>query len=245
MRQLTTNTQPRKCLKVFVIFQDHCMDNVVAAGSAASKSIKGSVKKMFHGLGGQSSSSSSIDEREPLLSKECDPQHCGSIHNVTDTSTGTNHIWRFIVSVYYFLCPCINDARVILPVNEYPDDLDAKLIEEFEDIYKSMEADWFQKLDQARQSKERAIQHLQDTKEERIEKEYNRLIGKNVDLTSTAASRYQAFNNVRNYIRLEKDRLNQEFEQKTDLLYYQHYHVIVAEELDMLVSFWKKMRFTP
>lgn len=197
---------------------------------------------MFHGLVRQSTSSSSVEERKPLLAKE----GVSSAKIDSGTTNESSSFRRFIVSLYYFICPCINDARVIIPVAEYPFDLDAKLAQALNELYKSLEADWFRKLNEAKESKEQAISALHDSKEERVEKEYNRLIGVNVGLTSTAsANRYQAFVNVRNYIRLEKEKVNEKFDRKVDLLYLEQYYVIVEEQFETLISFWKKMRLRP
>lgn len=219
-------------------------ENVFAAGIAAKKSIKGGFEKMFG-----ASASSSTDEREPLLSTDndacrCEPEN-DCCNTANDSSSWISNIVRFIVSLFYFICPCIDDARVIIPVNEYPTDLDAKLVEDFKEFYRSQNVEWFQKLRDTRHSKERAIQQLQNSKEERVEKEYNRLMAVNNELTTTASNRYQAFVNVRDKIRTEKERINQEFDNKTDLLYSHHYHVIVEEQIGLLISFWKKMRLTP
>lgn len=224
-------------------FQNVCTDNVVAAGIAAKKTIKGSVKKVFLGLTGPSSSST--DEQEPLLSN--DSHHpTEPVVTVKLRRSMTNNIWRFIVSLYYYLCPCISDARIIIPVNEYPSNMDAKLMEAFDGLCRSQEAEWFQKLVEARQSKEKAILQLQSTKEERIEREYNRLMGVNSELTGTGSNhRYQAFVNVREIIKSEKDKICREYDRRAELLYSHHYNVIVEEQCQMLVSFWKKMRLTP
>ncbi|XP_037034721.1 uncharacterized protein LOC119073396 [Bradysia coprophila] len=222
-----------------------CIDNVVVAGSAATKSIKGSVKKVFNA--GASSSSSSGDERTPLLPKDHDGQHFepAITCNGSNRHSSGNNIWRFLVSLFYSLCPCINEGKVILPVNEYPVDFDAKLAAAFDHLYKSLDEDWFQKLIKARRAKQNEITQLQNTKEERVEKEYSRLVGVNSDLSSTAANRFEAFANVREFIRVEKEKINREFDRKTDQLYEEHYDVVVEEQFKMLVSFWKKMRLSP
>ncbi|KAG4075294.1 hypothetical protein HA402_003085 [Bradysia odoriphaga] len=223
-----------------------CIDNVVVAGSTATKSFKGSVKKVFNA--GASSSSLSGDERAPLLPKNHDAQHSEpaiTYDRSDNRQSSGNNIWRYLVSLFYSLCPCINEERVIIPVNEYPIDFDAKLAAAFDNLYKSLEEDWFQKLIKARRAKQNEITQLQNTKEERVEKEYSRLVGVNSDLSSTAANRFEAFANVREFIRVEKEKINQEFDKKTDQLYMEHYDVVVEEQFKMLVSFWKKMRLLP
>lgn len=214
---------------------------MVAAGIAAKKSIKSNVKKVFVGLAGPST-----DEQEPLLSN--DSRNSESVVVSVEHSPSMMHnVRRFIVSLYYYLCPCVNDARVIIPVNEYPSNMDAKFMEAFDDLCKSQEAEWFQKLVDAKHAKEKAILQLQSTKEERVEKEYNRLMGVKSELTATAPMnhRYQAFVNVREIIKLEKDKISRLYDRKAEALYFHHYHVIVEEQMELLVSFWKKMRLTP
>lgn len=238
----------RYIILIVDISQSNCIsDDVLAAGYSAKNSIKDRFKKMVVGLAGPSSST---DERRPLLSQEANntDHHTEPPKRrvtVNARSSCMNNTWRFIVSLFYFVCPCIDDERVILPVNEYPTDLNERFVEEIEELFQSLNAEWFQKLDDAKQSKEMAIRQLQHSKEERVEQEYNRLMAGNKDLTSTAVNRLQAFINVRDNIRLEKEKLNEEFDNETDWLCYRHYHVIVEEEIEMLISFWKKMRLTP
>lgn len=203
-------------------------------------------------FGGEGSSTSTIDERErePLLGKDHDthnsePERINDNHTVNDNSSTANNIWRFIISLFYFVCPCIDDARVILPVSEYPSDMDAKFAEAFQAFYESQNVDWFQKLAEAKHSKEVAIKQLQNSKEERVEKEYNRLMGVNKDGAAGGSNRFQAFVNVRDSIRVQKDKINQEYEQKMDLLFFQHYFVIIEEQMEMLISLWKKLRLAP
>lgn len=234
--------QVSKSFEIFYNSQTHRMDNVVLAGSVATKSLKGNVMKMFSGLTAPTlSSSSSSDEREPLLRRKNASRT--SIDN-NGASTGcTSSLMRFFVSLF-FLCPCINDSRVIIPVDEYPLDLDAKLARSFESLCATVEADWFRKLDDARHTKEQSIKRLHNSKEERVEKEYARLIGTNANLTltSTSSRRFQAFANVREFIRRDKDRINAEFERSVEQLYLQHYNDIVDKECEMLISFWKRVR---
>lgn len=222
--------------------QNYCKDNVVAAGIAAKNTIKGGVKKVFTGRAGPSST----DECEPLMQNE-DKTHDSeqALESGTANNSSSNGFWHFMASLYYSLCPCVNDARVIIPTNEYPPDLDAKLMQTFEDLYATLEADWFQKQVDLRHLKENAVKKLQNSKEERVEKEYKRLMGGNSDDLSTGSNRHQAFVNVRNAIRMEKEKIDQEYTQKTSLLYRQHYGVVVEAQIEMLVSFWKKMRLTP
>lgn len=235
-----TTVQNSKITNIFKfkILQNCCKDNVAAAGIAAKKSFKGSVKKVFSGLAGPST-----DEHEPLLSKE---DHTDTEPVANSGTTMINRFWHFIMSLSYFICPCISDAQVIIPANEYPSDVDTKVVTAFDDLHKSQDIHWFRQLQDARHSKEGSIKQLQNTKEERVEKEYNRLIGavKNESIPTTASYRHQAFVNVRNYIRLEKEKIDREYDRKVDLLYVQHYHRIVEEQIEMLISFWKRMRLT-
>lgn len=197
---------------------------------------------MFPGRAGPSSA----DECESLLQNEAKTHDSEQLlETATASNSSSNSIWHFMVSLYYSLCPCVNDARVIIPTNEYPPDLDAKLMQTFEDLYATLEADWFQKQVELRHLKENAIKKLQNSKEERVKKEYKRLMGGNCDDLSTGSNRHQAFVNVRNVIRMEKEKIDQEYDQKTSLLYSQHYRVVVEAQIEMMISFWKKMRLTP
>lgn len=238
---LTTKTAE---IYIFEILQISCVDNAIVAGSAATKSVKGSVKKLFNAGASTSSSTSSIDERTPLL--EHDPPNSGPVTNSTaNRRSSSNRIWRFFVSLFYSFCPCVGEGSIIVPVSEYPVDLDAKLAKAFVHLYKSLDEDWYQKLIEVRRSKHMTIKQLQHTKEERVENEYRRLVGINSDLSSTAANRFLAFANVREFIRVETENITHEFERKTDQLCMEHYDVVVEEQFEMLISFWRKIRLSP
>jgi len=147
-----------------------CTDNVIAAGRAAKKSVK----KVVSSMAGQSSSA---DENEPLLPNKSDihdteqERGINLVTNSENSSRSTNRFCSFITSLFFFLCPCIDDTRDILPVNRYPPNLDTKIVEAFDQLYESLGLKWLLKLEEAHNFKEESLKKLKIEKEELIRQE--------------------------------------------------------------------------
>lgn len=217
-------------------------------GIAAKKSVQNGLKKVLSCRAGTSSS----DESRPLLTKEKDvyssQQERVIGHNTgnDDSSRTSNGFWSFLISLFFFLCPCINDTRVKLPVERYPPDFDMRIVEAFEQLYKSLLIKWFEQLEEAQHLKQESLQRLQNEKDILVKKEVVRLMSDKKDVSSTM-SKYNyalARMNVRANITMAKKRINDEYIRKLDELHIEQYDVIVEEQIKMLMSFWKKVRLT-
>lgn len=216
------------------------MNDVAAVGIAAKKSFQDIVKKVISTRAGTSS-----DENEPLLSNGYDEGRARG-HGTGNDYSSKNTFWRFLVSLFYYICPCVNGTTVILPVNRYPHDLDMKLRKAFEKLYASLGFEWLHKLHEVERLKKEALQKLQNEKEGLVQKEVIRLTKdkKDISLTTSKANYAVAILHVRADMKARRERINVEYKRKLDELFVPHYDTIIEEQINMLILFWKTIRLT-
>ncbi|KAJ6644247.1 hypothetical protein Bhyg_09214 [Pseudolycoriella hygida] len=221
---------------------NYCKDNVAAAGIAAKKSLKKNVKKVVDSI----VASSSTGERRPLLQRdeESHKEQVRAVGSEEIDSEDRNRLGHFVVSFFYFICPCVKDATVIIPVNEYPPDLDEKFAKALKALHRSFEAEWYRKRTEERHLKGQMLKQLKDTKTERVKKEYQRLMATNSEAAPTNTNQYKAFSNVTKNIRMEKETIEREFEFRMNSFDDHLNCVIVDKQMETLLSLWKKMRLT-
>lgn len=134
----------------------------------------------------------------------------------------------------------------MLPVTSYPPDLDTRILEVFEQLYKLLSLQWLQKLDEVHQLKEEELLKIQNQKEDLVKKDIIRLMSDKKESSSATSKAYNVLArlNMRTKIKLEKKRIDDEYNRKFDELFNQHYDVVIEEQIKMLILFWKKIRLS-
>lgn len=124
--------------------------------------------------------------------------------------------------------------------------MDTRILGAFEHLYNLLGFQWLQKLEEIQHLKEEELQTLQNQKDELVKKDIIRLMSEKKESSSATskACNVLARLNMRTKLKLEKQRIDDEYSKKCDELYNQHYEFIIEEETKMLILFWKKIRLT-
>lgn len=206
------------------------------------------MENIFSGNKKTAAGQSSADENSTLFQGETDD-------NRNRRSSKRNIFWRFFISLFYFCCPCVNNMRVILPVEQYPPDLDMKMMEGFQELHNELGAKWILKFDEAQHNKAEALAEIAKEKEKLVKKEYRRLSREKKDLSGTTSDPMLSRNisnsqeknhlanarlNVHSIMTAKKKAINENYPDVLQELYNRHYDIIISEQIKTLISIWKQ-----